>query len=182
MQWQPISLLKKNNPEPGSQYHTVSEFSHGLLRVMESVRAAAADPATANRDYFRMYWEFASKIHHDGEYSFDITAVLETLGIDTAHAAAATDESWDAPIAEGMANGLSLVGDDVGTPIIATERSDGAQVGYFGPVITQVPRGDKAAALWDALMVMMDTDGFFELKKTRQEMPNPGERPEPMTS
>lgn len=157
-------------------------FTHGLLRVMESVRAASADEASANRDVFRLYWEFGAKVNHERDYTFDPGDVLELLGLDRSHADAASDEAWDVPIAERMDQGLSLVGDDVGTPIIAVARSDGEQVGYFGPVITQVPRGDKATALWDALMVMMDTDGFFELKKTRTEGPNPGERPEPITS
>lgn len=172
-------MLKKNNPEPGSQYHTVSAFSHGLLRIMESARAAAPDPERGNGDFFRLYWEFASHFHHDGVHDFDPVPVLETLGIDTAHAAAAQDESWDAEIARRMDDGLGLVGNDVGTPIIAVERSDGAQAGYFGPVITKIPTGDDATALWDALMVMMEADGFFELKKTRQEMPDPGTRPAP---
>ena len=149
---------------------------------MESVRAAATDETAANRDVFRLYWEFGAKINHDRDFTFDPAEVLELLGLDPSHAGAANDEAWDGPIAERMDQGLALVGDDVGTPIIAVDRSDGEQAGYFGPVITQVPRGDKATALWDALMVMMDTDGFFELKKTRQEMPDPGARPDAITS
>lgn len=158
----------------------MSAFSHGLLRIMESVRAAAADPEQGNRDFFRLYWEFASHFHHDKQHSFDPVPVLETLGIDPTHAAAAEDESWDGEIAKRMDHGLSLVGQDVGTPIIAVSRADGDQVGYFGPVITKIPTGEKATDLWDALMVMMEADGFFELKKTRQDMPDPGARPEPI--
>ncbi len=175
-------MLRKNNPEEGSQYHTVSAFSHGLLRIMESVRAAADTPEAGNREFFRLYWEFASHFHHDGQYEFDPIAVLTTLGIDTAHGEAANDPAWDDEVATRMNAGLELVGNDVGTPIIAVDRSDGQQVGYFGPVITKIPTGDKATDLWDALMTMMEADGFFELKKTRQDMPDPGERPSPITA
>ena len=35
--------------------------------------------------------------------------------------------------------GLSLAGDDIGTPIIGFENKDGEMVGIFGPVITRVP-------------------------------------------
>ncbi len=160
----------------------MSAFSHSLLRIMESVRAAAPTLDAGNQDFFRLYWEFASHFHHDKQYEFDPIPVLTTLGIDTSHAAAAGDESWDDEIAKRMNQGLDLVGNDVGTPIVAVERSDGEQVGYFGPVITKIPTGDKATDLWDALMVMMEADGFFELKKTRQDMPNPGDRPAPITS
>ena len=34
--------------------------------------------------------------------------------------------------------------------------------------------------MWDALMDMMDVDGFFELKKTRTDAPDPGARPDPV--
>jgi hypothetical protein len=33
--------------------------------------------------------------------------------------------------------------------------------------------------MWDALVTMMDVDSFFELKRTRTESPDPGERPSP---
>ena len=79
-----------------------------------------------------------------------------------------------------MDAGLALTGQDVGTPIIATENSSGQQVGYFGPVITKIPPTEQSVAMWDALMAMMDVDGFFELKKTRTEGPNPGDRPAPI--
>ena len=72
-----------------------------------------------------------------------------------------------------MDEGLALVGNDVGTPIIAITNSDGVKAGYFGPVITKVPPTDKSVAMWDALVTMMDIDSFFELKRTRTEAPDP---------
>ena len=79
-----------------------------------------------------------------------------------------------------MDDGLGLTGTDVGTPIIATDNSRGERAGYFGPVITKIPSTDDSLKMWDALLNMMDVDGFFELKKTRTEGPNPGARPEPV--
>jgi hypothetical protein len=80
-----------------------------------------------------------------------------------------------------MDEALALVGDDVGTPIIAFENSDGVRAGYFGPVISRVPSTEKSLAMWDALVTMMDVDSFFELKRTRTESPDPGDRPTPST-
>ncbi|AEV89116.1 hypothetical protein ACWT_8107 [Actinoplanes sp. SE50] len=37
----------------------------------------------------------------------------------------------------------------------------------FGPVITPAPRGEAAGRLWDGLVLIAGTDGFFELKQTR---------------
>ena len=90
---------------------------------------------------------------------------------------AADDEKWDDVIREKMDDGLSLVGDDVGTPIIAWNRSDGDRVALFGPVITRVPQKEDALKLWDAMAMLGDIDGFWELKKTRTERPEFGERP-----
>ena len=98
------------------------------------------------------------------------------MGLDESHAAAFDDESWDKAIRVGMDEGLDLVGNDVGTPIIAITNSDGVKAGYFGPVITKVPPTDKSVAMWDALVTMMDIDSFFELKRTRTEAPDPGAR------
>jgi hypothetical protein len=150
-----------------------------MLRVLESVRAAAATPEAGNADVFKLYWELGSRIHHDKDVDFDIGDALASVGLDTAHAAAAGDDSWDTVIRAGMDDGLGLVGTDVGTPIIATENSGGERAGYFGPVITEVPTQDASLKMWDALMAMMDVDGFFELKRTRTDGPNPGARPTP---
>ena len=178
--WQPISLLFKNEPPEGSDYHGPVMKSHRMLRVIEAVRAAADTPEAGNANVFSLYWEFGARIHHDRDFDFDIADALSTVGLDTAHAAAADDESWDAVIRTAMDDGLGLVGNDVGTPIIATHNAHGERVGYFGPVITKIPSTDDSLKMWDALMAMMDIDGFFELKKTRTEGPNPGPRPSPV--
>ena len=119
-----------------------------------------------------------TRIHHDGDRSFSPEDLLESVGLDTKHAAAFDDESWDDVIRAGMDEGLA-VGNDVGTPIIAITNSDGVKAGYFGPVITRVPSTEKSVAMWDALVAMMDIDSFFELKRTRTEAPDPGARPTP---
>ena len=175
--WRPISLLFKNEPPEDSEYFEASAFTHKLLRVMESVKASAATPEQGNDEVFRLYWEMGSRIHHDGTRDFTATEVLEAVGLDTSHASAFDDESWDEPIRAGMDDGLSLVGDDVGTPIIAMEQSDGTRAGYFGPVINKVPDLDKGLAMWDGLVAMMEVDSFFELKRTRSGDLDFGDRP-----
>jgi hypothetical protein len=148
-----------------------------MLRVLEAVRASADTPEAGNDDVFNLYWELGARIHHDRELDFEIGDALTTVGLDPAHADAAHDESWDAPIRSAMDDGLGLVGQDVGTPIIATDNERGDRAGYFGPVITKIPSTDASLKMWDALMDMMDVDGFFELKKTRTDAPDPGARP-----
>lgn len=170
--WQPISLLFKNEPEEGSDYHLAAKFTHDMLRVMESVRTT-----DGNDGVFKMYWELGSRIHHDKNREFGAADVLEAVGLDVSHAAAFDDQSWDAEIRSRMDAGLDLVGHDVGTPIIAITRQNGERAGYFGPVINKVPDTRAGLAMWDGLVAMMDVDSFFELKRTRSGSIDFGERP-----
>ena len=172
--WQPISLLEKNKPDPSSDYFAPVAYTHKLLRVMESIRKAEGDAAVKNA-----YWEFASRIHHDGDRqdSFDLADALATAGFDASHADALEDESYDAEIQARMKVGLDLTGDDVGTPIIAMDDDNGDRVALFGPVITRVPTTEQSLALWDGFVACAKTPGFWELKRTRTERPEFGDRP-----
>ena len=53
----------------------------------------------------------------------------------------------------------------------------GVKQGYFGPVITRVPPTEDSLAMFDALVTMMDVQGFWELKRSRTERPEFGTRP-----
>jgi len=173
-------LLFKNEPPEDSDYFGPVYKTHRMLRVLEAARRAADTPEAGNHDVFKLYWELGSRIHHDRDLDFEIADALSTVGLDTALAAAADDDSWDVEIRTRMDDGLSLVGDDVGTPIIATDNTTGERAGYFGPVITRIPSSEDSLTMWDALIAMMEIDGFFELKRTRTHSPDPGARPEPV--
>jgi hypothetical protein len=170
--WQPISLLFKNEPPIDSPYYDGAMVGHRMLRVMEAMRADLGDDSV-----FDWYWLCGTTLHHDKNPAADLGDLLETVGRDRKYAAAADDEQWDAEIRTRMDAGLALVGSDVGTPIIAFECSDGEKRGIFGPVITRVPSGDKALTVWDAMESLATMDGFWELKRTRTEPPEFGERP-----
>ncbi len=170
--WQPISLLVKNDPAEDSKWYPKYRFTHNLLRVMESVRQSEG-----NDGVFRWYWEAATRIHHDKDYSFDPSEALEAAGLSSHHGTAFDDEVWDGPIAERMDVGLELAGNDIGTPIIGFDDLDGQRVGIFGPVITRVLPQDQALQLWDGMVAVTTVPGFWELKRTRTESPDLGERP-----
>lgn len=171
--WQPISLLKKNDPSPDSEYFAPVERTHRLLRVMEAIRADLGDDAV-----FAWYWQCGTRIHHDQDREFDVAEALEHIGYDAKFASAYDDESWDAEIERRMQLGLDLVGDDVGTPIIAFMCDDGVKRGIFGPVITKVPGGEQSQKVWDAMEAFATMEDFWELKRTRTKSPEFGTRPD----
>jgi hypothetical protein len=162
-----ISLKAKNDSD-----HEAYVFTHGLLRVVESVRAAAGDEPIKD-----LYWEYSKRIHHDKNRDFDPAEALADAGLDVAHAAAFDDPAWDGAVEDETAAGIALAGDDIGTPIIALTYPDGWQASIFGPVVTPVPRGRAAIDLWDGMVKMMSVPGFYELKRTRTDGPDPGDRP-----
>jgi predicted DsbA family dithiol-disulfide isomerase len=170
--WEPISLLVKNDTQPDSEFYARVVWTHGLLRVMESVRAAGHEDRLGD-----LYTEYGRRIHNNGERNWDAALALEAIGVDTTHAAAATDGVWDTSLLQRMKEGLALVGDDVGTPIIAFRRPDGREVAAFGPVITKAPAHSDALALWDAFVTLTSLEEFWELKRTRTVTPDFGDAP-----
>lgn len=178
--WEPISLLFKNQPAEDDPSRPVNEFTHRLLRVMQSVKQAEGDEAAR-----LLYWRYGAVLHHDRVAgAMDPEAVLaggavpflEAAGLSTAHAEAFDDESWDTTLRERMQVGLDLVGTDVGTPIIAFDTDTGRK-GVFGPVLSRMPQGPKGIELWDAMVAFATHDGFWELKRTRTEDPHFPDRP-----
>ena len=174
--WKPISLFFKNEPSEDSEYHGPLFKTHCFLRVFAAIQATDGNDAA-----FRFYWELGSRIHHDKAYEFTAEEALASAGLDLAHAAAFGDETWDRAIRDGMNEGLALTGQDVGTPIIAFDDNAGERVALFGPVITRVPERQNALDLWDGFMKVARVPGFWELKRTRTESPDFGERPTPPT-
>lgn len=172
--WQPISLMFKNDVQPDAEHYPAVYKTHEMLRVMEAVRAELGEEAVQ-----RWYLLAGTTVHHDGARdTADFAKMLEHLGFDPKLADAANDDGWDTELRRRMDIGLELAGNDIGTPIIAMDNSDGERQAYFGPVITRVPPGDLSLKLWDALRAMMDVPGFWELKRTRTESPEFGDRPD----
>jgi hypothetical protein len=170
--WQPISLLFKNNPAEDSPYRKPVEFTHNLLRVLESVRKSEGDAAVQP-----LYWEYGRRIHHDGDKAFDPADALASVDLPISLAAAFGDETWDAEIRTRMDAGLALTGNDVGTPIMAFKNADGEKVALFGPVITSVPSPELSLQLWDGFIAVATVPGFWELKRTRTASPQFPDRP-----
>ena len=172
--WQPISLLFKNEPDEQDQaeYHARTLFTHKLLRVMESVRQTDGSDGV-----FALYWEYGRRIHHDRDKSFDAADALKEAGLDVSHADAFDDEAFDPEIRTRMYVGLELAGTDIGTPIIGFANDDNEKVALFGPVVTRVPTTEQSLRLWDGFMMCATVPGFWELKRTRTERPDFGNRP-----
>jgi 2-hydroxychromene-2-carboxylate isomerase len=95
-----------------------------------------------------------------------IEAALAEAGLPADLADAMDDPSYDEAVRESHHDGMDRVGYEVGTPVISVDG-----VSFFGPVVSPIPRGDAAGRLWDGVLAVAGTDGFFELKRSRTRDP-----------
>ena len=151
-----------------------AEYADLMLTAWGPVRTIIA----AQRDYGddmvgHLYTDIGTRIHLQGEdYVTAVQHAIRGLALPDALVDAATSEEFDVELRASHAEGIGLVGEDVGTPVIAVPGSDGERVAFFGPVITPAPKGEEAGRLWDGVLLVASTPGFFELKRTRTADPN----------
>ncbi len=136
--------------------------SHRMLRIFEAARAEAGEDAVN-----RLYAEWGAR--YFARQRPDANSVLEqcvaAAGLDARFTWAAEDEKWDAPICEAMEVAYAFGGPKTQTPTIVV-RTDPPR-GFKGPVMAPAPTGSEAVRLWDAIQVISETQGFFEITRPR---------------
>lgn len=98
-----------------------------------------------------------------------IQAALREVGLPEDLAKAGDTDTDDPALRRSHQEGITLVGQEVGSPIIAVPGPDpdSGKIAFFGPVVTPAPTGEQAARLWDGTLAVASTPGFYEIKRTR---------------
>ncbi|WP_159609274.1 DsbA family protein [Glutamicibacter sp. JC586] len=157
-----LSVLNEGRDLP-EDYRAMMDSSWGPVRV---VIKAAQDHGEEVVD--SLYTAMGELLHYDKITDRDevIKKALEKTGLPAELAEAAHADAYDEALRTSHENGISKVGQDVGTPVVAVDG-----VAFFGPVITRIPQGEEAGKLFDAAAQLASFPYFFEMKRTRTESP-----------
>jgi hypothetical protein len=158
-----LTVLNEGRTDLPERWH------RDLAGRLEPVRVCAA----AERKYGpevlgRLYTELGTRFHLERAPRERSTyaAALAAAGLDAGLADAAVCDAYDDAVRASHHDAIGRVGTDVGTPVVAV-----GDVAFFGPVVSPAPRGEAATRLWDGVLAVAATDGFFELKRTRTREP-----------
>jgi protein-disulfide isomerase-like protein with CxxC motif len=146
------------------------EYLEGMKKAWGPIRVVAAAAQDRGQDILGpLYTAIGTRFHVEGRRQDPqvIPDALAEVGLPASLAGAAGSEEFDQLIKDSHNEAFDEVGIDVGTPVI---RIAGSTI--FGPVVTPIPRGEAAGKLWDGVALVTATDGFFELKRTRDRKPS----------
>jgi protein-disulfide isomerase-like protein with CxxC motif len=158
-----LAVLNEGKEDMPERYRELMAQAWGPVRV-----CIAAEQKFGPDVLLPLYTALGTRFHQEQapKDRATIEAALAEAGLPTDLADAMDDPSYDEALRASHHDGMDRVGYEVGTPVISVSG-----VSFFGPVISPIPRGDDAGQLWDGVLAVAGTDGFFELKRSRTRDP-----------
>jgi len=159
-----LSVLNQGKPDLPERYAELLATGWGPVRV-----CIAAEQKAGPEVLGPLYTALGTRFHQQKAPHGDravIEAALAEAGLPASLADAAHSTEYDQALRASHADGMDRVGYEVGTPVISVGGSS-----FFGPIVTPIPRGEAAVRLWDGVLLVTQSDGFFELKRSRTRDP-----------
>ena len=158
-----LAVLNEGRDLP-ENYKALLDKAWGPVRVL-----IAPQERRGNKVLEPLYSAMGTRYHVNGEKDLEkvIAESLRDVGLESDLADAATSTKFDEALRKSHHQGMDPVGYDVGTPVIHV-----GEVAFFGPVVTPAPKGEAAGRLFDGVVLVASTPGFYELKRTRSAEPD----------
>ena len=158
-----LAVLNEKKEDLPENYQEMMARAWGPVRV-----CIAAEQKYGAEVLGPLYTAIGTRFHDEKaeRNRATIEAALADAGLPADLADAMDSTDYDLAVRASHKDGIDRVGYDVGTPVIAV-----GNLAIFGPVVSPIPRGEAAARLWDGVMLIAGTDGFFELKRSRTRDP-----------
>lgn len=165
IRWHIMSLAELNSGRDDlpETYRELMAQAWGPVRVV-----AAAEQAHGSDVVGPLYTALGTRFHVGAEERDrdTVAKALDDVGLPADLLDAIDSDTYDEAVRTSHYDGMNRVGMDVGTPVIAV-----GDVAFFGPVVTPAPTGEAAGTLFDGVVAVAGTPGFFELKRTRDTGP-----------
>ena len=161
VRWRLMSLAVLNaDKDVPAEYQQPMRQSRLASRVL-----VAAEAAHGSAGLDAVYTALGSRVHEQGQPldRATVAAAVGEAGLPGALLSAYDDDEQDTAIRSSHAESQQRVGQEAGSPVVAF--GDGP--GFFGPIVTEVPAGEAADRLYDAVRLLSTVDGFSELKRSR---------------
>jgi hypothetical protein len=141
-------------------YRQYNDDAWGAARV-----AAALLDSDQALMWPRFYETYGHRRHVEGlrDNPANLATTVAELDLPAKLLDAAGDSSWDDILR--MRTAFAVAGrDDGGTPMLHVRGRS-----FFGPVLTEIPRGDEAVSLWGAVDTLVRTTGFSAMTTQRSD-------------
>jgi hypothetical protein len=158
-----LAVLNEGREDLPEVYQNLMRQAWGPVRV-----CIAAEQKAGHEVLLPLYTALGTRLHQQQAEPdrATIEAALAEVGLPADLADAMDSAAYDTALRESHHDGMDRVGYQVGTPVISV-----AGTSFFGPVVSPIPRGEAAGRLWDGVLLVAGTDGFFELKRSRTRDP-----------
>ena len=164
VRWHVMSLAVLNEGRDlPAEYRAAMDDAWGPVRVVIAAADQCGDAVVKP-----LYDALGTRRHPGGRRDTDaiIAESLAEVGLPAELARYASSTQYDDQLRASHGRAIDLVGDDVGTPVVAFDGT-----AFFGPVVTPAPTGETAGRLFDGFVLITSVPGFYELKRTRTDGP-----------